>query len=478
MRFYYTQKQQSGHAGLMFLLIFPALFGLFVWSTDGARMLQSDARLTDAMEVAVLAVSAQASDENDVREATAKRFINDYFSDVEASNITVTSSKTAKTEGEGDDEKRFFEYDLSVKVERDTIFQKNNGSTLSYGDSFKMGRSATARKGLSEAVDVVLVADYSASMYSGWSGGAQRKFQDLNAIINEIADELKHYNDQNPSFVNTLSVVGFDYHTSENIAYEVEEEVVVGQECRREWRWWRWVTVCNDVTEIQTVEYSNRFFAHHLVCDTQGWSLTSDCRSSSDGSFDKKKILDKKYIDAQATVDNVFNLNHPSHQHNLTESEVTNISVFETIELTNDFDSVKDVVNDTDRFNIPKGDGSGTASYAGLIRAAQIAKENGTNPRRLIIILSDGVDSKSSITDVLIEADLCSTIVDTLSEEVVEGKNVRAEMAAIGFDYDIEENPQMANCVGEERVYSAVNTEDIKNKILSLISEEVGSLVR
>ncbi|CUB02754.1 TadE/TadG family type IV pilus assembly protein [Marinomonas fungiae] len=464
MRFYYTQKQQSGHAGLMFLLIFPALFGLFVWSTDGARMLQSDARLTDAMEVAVLAVSAQASDENDVREATAKRFINDYFSDVEASNITVTSSKTAKTEGEGDDEKRFFEYDLSVKVERDTIFQKNNGSTLSYGDSFKMGRTAVARKGLSEAVDVVLVSDYSSSMYEGWDGGAQRKFKDLNDIVDEIADELKHYNDQNPNFVNTLSVVGFDYYTSESTSYEVEK-------C-----WW-FSCWYETVTE--------RMFAHHLICNRNPYevqrnkfrSLTSDCKYQ--GVFFEGAIKDSYYVDANATVANIFNLNHPSNQHSLDKSEVQNTSksVFETIPLSSNFLNIKSIVNDSGRFNISEYSGSGTASYAGLIRAAQIA-ETGMNPRRLIIILSDGVDSKSSITDKLISAGLCSEIIDTLSEEVVNGNNVRAEMAAIGFDYSVSSNPQMANCVGEERVYSAVNTEDIKNKILSLISEEVGSLVR
>lgn len=60
----------------------------------------------------------------------------------------------------------------------------------------------------------------------------------------------------------------------------------------------------------------------------------------------------------------------------------------------------------------------------------------------------------------------------------MDGNNVRAELAAIGFDYSVSSNPQMAACVGQDRVYSATDTEDIKNKILSLISEEVGSLVR
>ncbi|WP_417504195.1 TadE/TadG family type IV pilus assembly protein [Marinomonas gallaica] len=470
MKFNHSAMRQSGHAGLMFVLIFPALFGLFVWATDGARMLQSDARLTDAMEVAVLAVAAEASDEGTEREATAKRFIQDYFSDVEADKITVTSSKTPKVEGTGADEKRFFEYDLKVNVERETLFQKNNGSTLSYGDNFSMGRSALARKGLSEAVDVVLVSDYSSSMYETWSG--LRKFKNLNNIVGEIADELKHYNDQNPNFVNTISVVGFDYYTSENRTYEVEEEVVVGRDC---WGW-GWGRRCRDITEMQTVEYTNRFFAHHLVCNSGYYNLTSDCRKNN-GDFYEDAIFSASDINATATVENIFNLNHPSHQHNLRETEVINKSVFETIPLSSNFPNVKNIINNSGRFNISEYSGSGTASYTGLIRAAQIA-ETGTNPRRLIIILSDGVDSFSGVTDKLINAGLCSEIVDHLSAQVVDGNNVRAELAAIGFDYSVSSNPQMAACVGQDRVYSATDTEDIKNKILSLISEEVGSLVR
>lgn len=469
MKYYHSAKRQSGLAGLMFILIFPALFGLFVWAIDGARMLQSDARLTDAMEVAVLAVAAQASDQNSDRTVTAERFIKQYFSD--AKNVTVTSSKQPKIEGTGSDEKRFFEYSLTVSVERDTIFPSSQSSSLSYGDNFTMGRTAVARKGLSEAVDVVLVSDYSASMYNYWGG--QRKFKNLNNIVDEIADELKHYNDQNPSFVNTISVVGFDYYTSENKTYKKEEYVPV-EECGYDWKG-RYK--CKDVWKKQMVDVTERFFAHHLVCNPGYYNLTSDCRYY--GNFYQDAIFNASDINATATVANIFNLNHPSHQHNLPDDNnvVTNISVFETIPLSSDFPNVKSIVNNSGRFNISKGGGSGTASYTGLIRAAQIA-ETGTNPRRLIIILSDGVDSHSSVTDKLINAGLCSEIVDHLSAQVVDGKNVRAELAAIGFDYSVSSNPQMAACVGQDRVYSATDTEDIKNKILSLISEEVGNLVR
>ncbi|MBJ7551487.1 TadE/TadG family type IV pilus assembly protein [Marinomonas ostreistagni] len=487
---YRSRKRLSGHAGLMFAMIFPVLFGMFIWATDGARMLQSDARLTDAMEVAVLAVAAGASDEDTERQAIAQRFVAGYFPDVDNANITVTSSKQPKTEGSGDEQVRFFEYSLTVSINRETLFNDNNTS-LSYGNSFNMGRTSQARKGLSEAVDVVLVADYSASMFETWSGGNQRKFKDLNDITNDIADELEHYNEQNPTLINTLAVVGFDFYTSQVTTNYVEKDVKVGEECYWERRKGKWRYVCEDVTEKQLVEEITRSFSHHLVCnDNTYWqsygrydyetSLTDDCYSNLDGAFQEWAIASDRahnYIDASATVDNVFNQSHASNRYRLSESEVTNISVFEDISPSSDFEAVTNKVNDSNRFDISKSGGSGTSSYAGIIRAAQMA-EAGSNPRRLIIILSDGVDSYSSITDKLINNGLCSSIVNHLESLTVDGKSVRAELAAIGFDYDVDANPQMKNCVGEGRVYAAQNTEDIKNKILSLISEEVGSLVR
>ncbi|NAX09131.1 TadG, partial [Vibrio sp. V40_P2S30T141] len=66
----------------------------------------------------------------------------------------------------------------------------------------------------------------------------------------------------------------------------------------------------------------------------------------------------------------------------------------------------------------------------------------------------------------------CSTILNTLNSP----NNVQARMVAVGFAYDINAYPQMKNCVGEDNVFSARNPDDIKNKILELITEEIGHL--
>ena len=436
-------KHQRGHASLMFILIFPALFGVFVWGTEGARIMQDDARLGDAMEVAGLAVAAENADDTLIQQKTAQKFIETYFTNSKANIPLPTVTKLTCEQNPDCDQNdpnvaRFFEYQITATVTQDTWFD-GGGDFASFGDSYNVKNASVARKYQSQAVDVVLVADYSASMFQYWSGGSKRKFQDLNDIIADVAKELKTFNEQNTNQVNKIAVVPFDFYTSQNNSQ------------------------------------GKRRFAAHIHC---GNGNNSNCRIGEPAGNGAS-------INASKTVNKIFDVTDAIHQYNWKKSNswwvdtrkyVQNISVFRNIYLTSNFQT--DVINkigNTAYFNISSGNGSGTSSYAGLIKGAQIAAM-GTNPRRLIIILSDGVDSYSGVTDALITAGLCSTIIDHLNGLKSGDDNVKAKLAAVGFDYDIDSNPQMSNCVGENNVYKAENRADIKNKILELISEEIGHL--
>ncbi|OOF10508.1 hypothetical protein BZG79_10490 [Salinivibrio sp. MA427] len=102
--------------------------------------------------------------------------------------------------------------------------------------------------------------------------------------------------------------------------------------------------------------------------------------------------------------------------------------------------------------------------------------EVGANPRRLIILLSDGADNFTDTTDKLIEADMCTNIIEHLNSLNVDGEPVKARMTAVGFADSEDIPPQMESCVGEDNVFSAENPDEIKNKILELITEEIGHL--
>lgn len=428
-------SRKRGHASLLFVLIFPAMFGVFVWGAEGARIMQDDARLTDAMEVAGLAVAAENSDNANVQQATAKKFLQTYFTNSSATISTpvvqkLTCEQNDKCDQSDPNVARFFEYRISATVTQNTWFDGGN-DYVGYGDKYSVADKSVARKYQSQAVDVVLVADYSGSMYLGWAGGSDRKYKDLNNIIAEVASELKDFNNLNKKQVNKIAVVPFSLYTSEKVGNNNK----------------------------------NRFAAH-VYCGVGGSSKCSKSRPGKNGES----------VNATATVNRIFSFNDEIHKYDWKSDKVSNNATFENIYLTSEFDEVVKKIKNTSYFYIPKVQGTMTASYTGLIKGAQVAAL-GSNPRRLIIILSDGEDTYSSITDSLIDAGMCTKIIEGLSSlKTSDGDNVKAKLAAVGFDYDVDSNPQMENCVGANDVYKAENSEDIKNKILELISEEIGHL--
>ena len=411
---------QRGHAGIMFVLIFPALFGAFVWGTEGARIMQDDARLADAMEVAGLAVAAQNSDNQAIQQATAKKFIQTYFtnssSNISTPNVTkLTCEQNPKCNEDDPNEARFFEYQISATVTQDTWFDGGN-DYVGYGKTYSLSDYSVSRKYQSKAVDVVLVADYSGSMLGSWNG--VQKYQGVNNIIGEIALELKKFNEQNKNQTNRLAVVPFSYYTSKYVN-------------------------------------NKRRYTTHMQCK-------KEC----------PKIPKAKDVKAKETVANIFT-DSKIHDYYYKSNEVNDNSYFWNTGFTTDFDALK---TEVDKFRI-YGYASLTASYTGLIEAARTVYSDHVNSRALIIILSDGVDWDSSVTDELLAENYCQVILNTLSGlSNSEGESVKTKLAAIGFDYNVNANPQMNTCVGDSNVYEAKNTADIKNKILELISEEIGHL--
>jgi tight adherence protein G len=113
------------------------------------------------------------------------------------------------------------------------------------------------------------------------------------------------------------------------------------------------------------------------------------------------------------------------------------------------------------------------------MRGAQMLSE-GTNPRRLLIVLSDGDDTGSTQTNIhrkLVDAGMCNKIREELSSGTsASGQTIKARLAVVGFDYDVNDNTALRDCAGDENVFKAQNTDDILNKILELITEEIGHL--
>ncbi|MCG3765498.1 pilus assembly protein [Vibrio cincinnatiensis] len=431
-------QKQSGHAAILFALFIPILFGVFALGTDGARAIQDKARLLEAVEVASLAVAGQGSDDKTL----AKSYVQYYFplATVEDKDISITKLNCEDNSNCRNQERRFFEYRVTASITQPTWFPGNE-SIIGFGESYQVSDGSITRKYHSETVDVILVADFSASMYDFWDGGSQRKFLDLKDIIKVIAHELELFNGytKDESNKNRLAIVGFDFYTIQRSG-------------------------------------NTRAFRDHLICRGSA--------NSSHSSYLKEVKCDSYYpgrnsdlINETATVRDIFTPDSIAHQA-ISSNRVTNVSYFEDILLTEDMESITDRIFSSN-FSIPRNSGSGTSSYAGLIRGAQMAYHQGENPRQLIIILSDGQDSYRSTTNKLINANLCSTIHTALNSKTsADGNVVNARLAAVGFDYELEKYPEMGSCVGQENVFKAENQNDIINKILELITEEIGHLAR
>lgn len=181
---------------------------------------------------------------------------------------------------------------------------------------------------------------------------------------------------------------------------------------------------------------------------------------------------------------------------------------FHTVESTTDYQMLIDQMGAMTAHH-------GTASFEGIIRAAQLANRDYPelkNPRRLIIVLSDGEDSHdaylwqcaiyndnssdcsdggwgmrraTNIHEGLLKNNYCDKIRNELNKLTVRDRNdesqdiqVQSKIAAIGFGsgYDIAGNAYINQCAGTENVYMADNDEEIRRLILYLIAEEVGHL--
>lgn len=410
-------NKQSGHAALLFAMIIPVLFGLFTLASDGARAIQTKARIEDASEIAVLAIAAHNDDNHDSQGAGSGSRVNrqiatDYLeaylndmtqiSDLKIRKYNCDQIKECR-DGLARGESRFFQYEVEATSKHTSWFPGNDVVT-GFGESFSAKGAAVARKYQSEAVDIIFVADYSGSMVDGWRGGSNRKYIDLRNIIKEVTDELKKFNDLNNTDDNTVGLTAFNYYTK------------------------------TKPTNSNNYCYMSQMMTKH-------------------GSFS-----------ADETVNNIF-VNKDSrscawHSDN---------SRFNDLPLTVNYTSF----NNSIYYFYPN---HGTASFQGIIRGAQMLKK-GSNPRRLLIVLSDGQDGDPHRHQQLVNAGMCSTILKTLSaDKTSDGHAIKARLAVVGFDYDVNRNRALQDCVGAENVYKAQNTDDILNKILELITEEIGHL--
>lgn len=445
----YSLRKQTGHAAILFVLLIPPIFAMFSLSTDSSLMLQNDARLNDSLEAASLAVAA-ANDDNDdnndgiddgkigmgsdFNQKLAKAYISEYMYNMESIESVRIAKRTCEeipdcVSGLLKGEPRFFEFEVTATTKHKAIFESDALSNKNY----KISSEGKTRKYQNHAVDIVFVSDFSGSMGQTWTGGSKKKYLDLVDVIEQVTVELAKFNGLVNMDDNTVGYVGFNRYTHTFYSSRV---LISG-----EYIWFgnnqHWVNKGKTIVEM--CEY-DQLYGSDWAKAVNNIFTEKNCKSS------KKRLAIGEYYNSDN--DDAF---------------------FYDINLTSDFTSFNSKVASF----YPD---HGTSSYQGLIRGAQIIAK-GDNPRRLLIILSDGDDNYKSTTANLVNAGMCTHIRDTLDDQTTSnGDDVTSKIAVIGFDYDVDSNTSLQSCAGSENVFKAENTNDILNRILELISEEIGHL--
>ncbi|RJX68437.1 TadG [Vibrio sinensis] len=452
-----VKRYQKGHASILFAMVIPVLFGVFMLGSDGARALQQKARLQDATEAAALAISAHA-DQNEsegegnlgseVNRKIATDFISAYFPEekintpADLSNLKIIRKSCEQVPDCTPDGHRFFQYDIQVSLKYDAWFPGND-VIVGFGDEIEVAGASTARKYQSNSIDVVLAADFSGSMDKPWGGGSRAKYKDLLDIIEDVAIELDNFNDLKiPDKINTIGIAPYSHY-----ARRKEDK----KNCPQNY------TVINGIGNVEHLRFNyNNGQVNYLntIYDLKSMSYANDSRCAVDTS----NTRGANFYSISLTDDIL-----PGNSNNAFTSQIKKFK--------------------------PLG---GTASYLGLIEAYKILK-TGSNKKKLLVILSDGVDSAehtpigqkgpqgtrySSRTyetigkKLVMENGLCEIIKNDLSENGIE-----TTMYVIGFDYEQgDTNIALDRCVGPDNVLYAENKQEILNKILSLIAEEIGHL--
>jgi len=416
-------KRQQGHAAILFALCIPVLFGVFALATDGARALQAKARLEDAAEVASLVVAAKNDDNQDdgsgsgsaVNIKIASDYINHYMGDAQAL-VSVDIDKLTCDE--------IPDCLAAVAKDKPRYFEYRVKGQSRYQAWFP-GNDPIV--GFGEKFDVMGAA-------------VARKYQSKAVDVLFVVDFSGSMND----------------HWSGGRKTKLKDVF--------------------DILEMVTDELDKfnqmKVGFHNRVAITGFNRYTRNKNNDGKNCFREQKIFRNNEVNFNKTIEKQFDLKGCFNSVKEPDDEAT----FSDLYYSEDFDTFNRKVKKYHAIG-------GTASYQGILRAGQIVTKLAKNPRQLVIILSDGQDYNSGridhgeYTQKLVSRGMCRNILDEIGKmKTAEGETMQGRLAVVGFDYKLSDNQGLKECVGEENIFKAQNRQDILNKILELITEEIGHL--
>ena len=421
--------RQHGVAMTMFLVMIPVLTGFMVLSVEGGRYLRAKASLGDAAEVATLAISSGENPDNTYNKELATRYMETLMPEATVKSVKISHRVCIPPE-----------CDIEAEHSHSGFVEYSAEMSVAIKSLFpSMGENGLGFKKIVDVKTDATVRKFRGGaldvvFVADFSGSmrdhwdGERKINMLKDVMGKVAAKVEDYTASEDE-KNTMAFIPFHVYTFEGFSGSG----------------------------------NNRRY-----CATTQWvGGTEDSDTNSEN--------------AEKTINALFD---PKECDNPEFESKDNEHFYSSTELMTVAKKLTDTIDEMTA-------GWGTAVFEGIIRASQIVK-TGKNPRRLIIVLSDGEDSgfydvigfsPKARHNLLIDKsnnfqnNYCHKIRDTLNQERTEdGVQVQSRIAVIGFDYDIEKNTQLRDCAGANNVYSAQNIDDFYKLIIGLISEEIGHL--
>ncbi len=212
------KRKQNGHAGIVFVLILPVLWGITAVCLDASRGLQTKVRLDEAVDSAVIAISADDVKNDQSNAEIVETYISSYLPEAVPGEPEIIVKNC-------DSISNCTHYDVTANITLDTWFP-GGGGVSGFSETIALSGNSHAQKLTSEkpaGLDVIVVADISSSMSDKWE--FERKDKHIREAIYRIWDSLDDIDESaKGSIESTYGHVGVE-------SGYITERFGVGREC-------------------------------------------------------------------------------------------------------------------------------------------------------------------------------------------------------------------------------------------------------
>ncbi|HDL8485643.1 TPA: TadE/TadG family protein [Yersinia enterocolitica] len=435
------KKNEQGTILISFMIILPFFIALIFITFEISHYLQRKAKLSDAIEQATLALTIENNAIPDEPQqiknnALVLSYANAYLPSKEFSVPIININ----------DNTYYLEYNAAVTMAYPAKFLTQTSLTNAITDiNITDNGVAIKNKAIeaSDLTDVIFVADYSGSMLYNFDVNEPNDHERINAL--RSAFRKLHDIIMNNSNINAIGYIPFSWGTK-RIVFENQQQK----------------TYCH-------FPFSSKIYK------PKGNYLSDEIKKSSNALLLLDYIGD--IIDYDKTIESITG-NAQTIDIPMSDVRTKNVC----LQASNAYSLEQEqYINNID--NIIKMEPYGwTLISSGILSANNLFKKEANNRhRKLMIILSDGVDTYQDnflpnkglfISKTLVEKGMCERVISS---------GIQMAFIAIAYSPDDDVNePEYINwrqCVGKDNYYEAHNADELMRDIQQAISKSATSEV-